>query len=551
MTYQVTAGPRGLIQRQWPMRPAETRTQTAPKAYSYIRFSTPQQAKGDSHTRQTDKAAQYAADHGLVLDTDLNLTDLGVSAYRGKNAKTGSLSVFLKAVEDGTIPRGSFLLVENIDRLTRDDVPDAAYLLLGIINAGVVVVTLTNREQYSRERLKQEQHAIYFIISELIRANQESFRKGQLVGDAKERKRTRLATEGLNGKPYTRRTPGWIIWNDKVKAYRLLPERVKVLREVFDLANKGWGLDRIAGELNKRGVDTWGEGQRKGTFWRGSYIRKIIGSKAPIGLFTPSKTTRDEVTGARRDIPLDPVPLWPAAIDEEVYWSVARRFQSTAPRGKNAMLKPSSLVAGIAKCTCGSSVVRVSKGPRKYAYLLCSKAHAKAKGCDYLPVQYEAVEEALRDNAEAIVRHAPRGKNTAKLEKDIENLQGYVDALEDDVLSLAEFAAQEKSQTAAKRFRDKERELEHHRSELRELRARRETQTPAGVRMRLKTLKAALTRDPFDVAEANRALRQVMKKIVVHPKSATLEVHWHHSEEIEEVPFYSRHMQWDEGPVTS
>ena len=520
------------------------RTSTPPKAYSYIRFSTPQQAKGDSHTRQTDKAARYAAEHELVLDTALNLTDLGVSAYRGKNAKTGSLSVFLKAIEDGTVPRGSFLLVENIDRLTRDDVADATYLLMGIINAGVVVVTLTNREQYSQERLNREPHAIYFIISELIRANQESFRKGQLVGDAKERKRTRLVTEGLNGKPYTRRTPGWITWDNKAAAYRLLPERVKVLREVFNLADKGWGLDRIAGELNKRGVDTWGEGQQKGAFWRGSYVRKIVNSKAPIGFFTPSKTTRDKVTGARRDVALDPVALWPAAIDEELYWSAVRRLQSTAPRGKNATRKASSLVAGIAKCTCGSSVIRISKGPRKYAYLLCSKAHAKAKGCEYLPVQYEAVEEALRDNAETIVRRAPRGKSTANLEKEIENLQGYVDTLEGDVLSLAEFAAQEKSPTAAKRFRDKERELERHRSELREFRARRETQTPAGVRMRLKTLQAALTRDPFDVAEANRALRQVMKKIVVDPKSATLEVHWHHSEEIDEVPFYSRHKRW-------
>ena len=45
------------------------RISTPPKAYSYIRFSTPQQAKGDSHTRQTDKAARYAAEHEAVLDT--------------------------------------------------------------------------------------------------------------------------------------------------------------------------------------------------------------------------------------------------------------------------------------------------------------------------------------------------------------------------------------------------------------------------------------------------------------------------------------------------
>ena len=53
------------------------------------------------------------------------------------------------------------------------------------------------------------------------------------------------------------------------------------------------------------------EARRKGTHWRGSYIRKIVRSNAPIGLFTPSKTTRDEETRARRDVPLDPVALFP------------------------------------------------------------------------------------------------------------------------------------------------------------------------------------------------------------------------------------------------
>ena len=206
--------------------------------------------------------ARYAEEHGLALDSDLNLTDFGVSAYRGKNAKTGALGVFLRAVEDGAVPRGSFLLVENIDRLTREDVPDATMLFLQIINAGIVVVTLTNRERYSRERLTAEPHAIYFIISELIRANQESFRKGQLVGDARERKRARLIAGELNGQPYTRQTPGWIRWDDTSKSYLLIPERVRIVREVFKLADKGWGLSRIA------------------------YLRKIVASKAPIGLFT-------------------------------------------------------------------------------------------------------------------------------------------------------------------------------------------------------------------------------------------------------------------------
>lgn len=50
-----------------------------PKAYSYIRFSSSRQREGTSLERQAAKAKEYAAEHGLELDTELNLRDLGVS----------------------------------------------------------------------------------------------------------------------------------------------------------------------------------------------------------------------------------------------------------------------------------------------------------------------------------------------------------------------------------------------------------------------------------------------------------------------------------------
>ena len=109
----------------------------APKAYSYIRFSTPAQAKGDSQRRQNEKAARYAQEHGLVLDTELNLKDLGVSGFSGANVKTGALGAFLKAIELGAVPRGSYLLIENMDRLTRADILAATALFSHIIAAGI------------------------------------------------------------------------------------------------------------------------------------------------------------------------------------------------------------------------------------------------------------------------------------------------------------------------------------------------------------------------------------------------------------------------------
>ncbi len=143
---------------------------TVTKAYSYVRFSTPQQALGDSLRRQTEKAERYAIEHGLTLDTDLKMTDAGVSAFRGKNATTGALGGFLRAVENNHVPPGSYLLIENIDRLSRDHVLEAQTIFSQLILSGIIIVTLTNGEVYSRQRLNEEPYAMLMIVLEQIRA---------------------------------------------------------------------------------------------------------------------------------------------------------------------------------------------------------------------------------------------------------------------------------------------------------------------------------------------------------------------------------------------
>src|ERR1700722_13018233 len=89
-------------------------------AFSYLRFSTPEQASGDSRRRQLAMAEEYAADHHLKLDRQLSFRDLGVSAFHGENARDGALRAFLEAIEHNLVPKGSFLLVESLDRLSRD-----------------------------------------------------------------------------------------------------------------------------------------------------------------------------------------------------------------------------------------------------------------------------------------------------------------------------------------------------------------------------------------------------------------------------------------------
>jgi hypothetical protein len=99
-------------------------------AFSYLRFSTPEQASGDSRRRQLAMAEKFAADHHLKLDRQLSFRDLGVSAFRGENAKEGALRAFLEAIEHNLVPKGSFLLVESLDRLSRNQILSAQSLFL-------------------------------------------------------------------------------------------------------------------------------------------------------------------------------------------------------------------------------------------------------------------------------------------------------------------------------------------------------------------------------------------------------------------------------------
>src|SRR5689334_14964183 len=104
---------------------------TRPRAYSYIRLSTLEQKKGDSERRQLEPSDAYIAKRKLrAIEVEELLRDIGISSFKdiGKSAftgdhiLTGAFGYFLKAVEDRRIKKGSYLLVEALDRLSRQEV---------------------------------------------------------------------------------------------------------------------------------------------------------------------------------------------------------------------------------------------------------------------------------------------------------------------------------------------------------------------------------------------------------------------------------------------
>src|SRR4029453_12220798 len=87
--------------------------------------------------------------HGVSLDASLSFRDMGKSAFLGehrKNPDRFALAAFLKLVEDGRVARGSYLVIESLDRLTREHVRAGLMLLLGLIESGVRIVQLSPTE---------------------------------------------------------------------------------------------------------------------------------------------------------------------------------------------------------------------------------------------------------------------------------------------------------------------------------------------------------------------------------------------------------------------
>ena len=300
---------------------------------------------------------------------------------------------------------------------------------------------------------------------------------------AYERKRLD-ASNRTERKPFTRILPAWLRWNETARQHEAIEDRADTLRAIFAKADAGWSKHRIAHHLNATRVEPWGQGGRKAKHWHSSYIQKLMTSPAVIGTFTPHKEIKT-ATGRKRE-PQQPIEgYFPAVVDRDVFARVSAQAKARSARGRHADNTPKSVFAGLLRCArCGDTVIRVvksSKARGRYVYLVCSKAHARA-GCEYLAARYDYAESALARNAKRIVEEAPRGRDTAEIEAEIQLKKNLVWALVDQAEELADIAATEKSEAARRRLRERERELEETREHVRLLRVRRDTLASANVR---------------------------------------------------------------------
>jgi DNA invertase Pin-like site-specific DNA recombinase len=536
--------------KHWAAEEERMDTQRPPRAFSYVRFSTPEQAKGHSLQRQTDDARAWAAANKVELDDDLTFRDKGVSGFTGANIETGELRAFLERVRDGTIPSGSWLLVESLDRISRQSARKAVRVIEDIVEAGITVVDLSDGgREYSAANLDRDQLLFVMMVLRFIRANEESTTKGVRVAKAHEARRQKFDSQDTLTKPYTLKLPAWIRWNQGTASYELIEERAALLRWMFEMADGGLGVHSIAAHLNETKEDTWGAGKWKAAYWHRSYIRKLLTNKAVIGIFVPHTVRKVDGKRTKERKPQKPIThRFPAAVeDRELFERVNARLRTTEARGRNASAPVRSIFAGVLKCQhCEGTVTRVNKG--EHVYLVCSAAHGRSGTCKYESVPYAEAAGEFRRTLGMTLENAPRGKDTGQMDHDIERLRVEIDAGGDRVNELLELTITDKSRAAGQALQRAERELEQTEDKLHKLLEHRDTLTSTNVKMRLIAVEKALTAEPMDTEAANKALRVAVRKMIMRPQEGTLEILWHHANEPQEIVFVTKRF-WEANQI--
>lgn len=356
-------------------------------AISYIRFSTPNQSFGDSLRRQLDRTKEYCDKHGLTLDETLR--DDGLSGYKGEHVKHGALGRFLAAVEAGRVPRGTYLIIEHLDRFSRQNTRIALTMLLNLINAGIRVVTLFNEQTYS-DTSETIEHDLIGAILYMSEAHNASARKADLI------KRTweghRLELESGKRKVLTNSRPAWVDVDPKTGGFVKNRRGTATVRRIFELVASGMSTYAVCQLLNggkkpKDGVKPNGvklnrakpvptltgnkkhlkgehKGEPIGNGWNTSRISEIIKSDAPLGWFQPHRRE-----GYRR-IPVgEPIKsYYPEVVTQELanrarYMLTTRAFAGVGSGRKG--VDRSNLFTGICKCgVCGGGMYLYSRGSR-------------------------------------------------------------------------------------------------------------------------------------------------------------------------------------------
>jgi DNA invertase Pin-like site-specific DNA recombinase len=354
------------------------------RAFSYARFSKPEQSDGNSLRRQLEATQAYCQRNRLTLD-ERAFTDLGVSAYKGGNATGGELAQFIELVRDGRIPRGSVLIVENTDRLSRLPPDEASRIICDIVKAGVDIVTTSPEQVYTAANIGKLATWIPLQIACCL-SHEESVKKGDRLRDAWQEKRKMHGPQKLS-----KIAPSWLRLTADRTGWVLVEDKVAMVRKIFRLSLEGFGVYKIAEVMNRDHPEGL-----KGKGWRPAFLREILRNKAVIGEFQPHVGTCAKKGGIKKTSrPVgEPVKgYFPDIISEADFYRVQAAMDGRRKGGGRVTGTPNLFNGYCYDALDGHRMVMNTDHGRRL--LVSAGALRRLPGCEYRTVLYLPFEDAV------------------------------------------------------------------------------------------------------------------------------------------------------------
>ena len=135
--------------------------------------------------------------------------------------------------------------LKSLDRISRQEIRKSLSLFLQIIEAGINIVTLTDRRVFNQEKCELEDLMMSLLV--MSRAHEESLTKSRRVGAAWANKRAKSRRQAL-----TARCPAWLKLSNDGTRYEMIEKRAAVIRRIFDDSASGIGNYSITQRLNKQ-----------------------------------------------------------------------------------------------------------------------------------------------------------------------------------------------------------------------------------------------------------------------------------------------------------
>ncbi|WP_455962001.1 recombinase family protein [Methylorubrum aminovorans] len=359
---------------------------------SYARFSHRKQAAGSTIERQEGLLATYLEENPEITLLE-QFSDRGVSGFRGRHAKDGALARLIAAIHCGRLPTPLVLIIESVDRLSREPMMDAWDRFNTLLKAGVTVAVCDMRLEIDREALSKQSWKLHSLINAMERAHGESARKSDLVSAAwrKNIKDAYARKTGIKG--YV--GPPWVTLDEKTQRYVITEKdqpTVQTVQRIFEWAVDGVTAHGIAKRLNEQQVPPFRAHVAKNHVrqgWYQPYITELLKNRQVLG----EHRYRDGEVIEGYFEPIITPELFHRAQQAQV-----RRPGGAGRRGRTL----SNLFTGLARCACCGGHMEMTRnratsetGPEPIKYLLCSNRKRRF-GCEAVGMlNYPKLEVAI------------------------------------------------------------------------------------------------------------------------------------------------------------